>query len=378
MRFLLSLILTVGFFIIPTVGTTATITEVLLSNVLNPPPSGNPSVLTTLCDASNTCPMVSGFSFTDSERFWGRKDTTTNGGCITSTTGGVTGSWVACTTQPFTTTPSGYFTGASDGSVIAVNFVSPNCTIKRSVDNGSNWSTVFTAANPCPISGNAGQHLFCLANGNCEFSTIDFNDFVTSIMRTYRSSDNGQNWGATTVSGTFLSMAGGMAGIAWDGSLGMFAALDSSGGSIKNFSASGDAWTQSGTAWTGSDTCAGPVIYNSSSRVVCSDGTNYRLRDVAGTVITTPLTLPGSSVAKNTGGIAYSTSTGVMYITAQLASTAHATWMSTDGLATFTSLGAWGGANTTLQTGNAFFANSCVYFSTSSIGGTGFKFAKVC
>jgi len=321
-----------------------------------------PLTVTTLCTAS--CPKISSFSYSSTARFWG--STGAVGGCRVSVNGGTT--WAACATQPFTTGSTEFYAGASDGSVIAVGTPTgpSTCTIRRSTDNATSWTTVYTNVVVCSNSGNEGQYLYCLGDGRCEYIA---HDGVTDTNRIIRSSDNGQNW----VTGETSVQAIAVAGAAWNGSGGI---LTVQTGTNKSWSAIGDSWVLSTFVWNGTPgQCWGSVIYNSAGRMICNNGTTgYKMYDSEQNVVAS-LTLPGSATAAGNGGTAISIRTNNLYVFAQgVSPSSMAVWASIDNLSTFTRLGDISGGGAGMRGGNVFFTNGCVYF---SVGLTP-MFGKIC
>jgi hypothetical protein len=322
-----------------------------------------PTQASILCTVG--CPQLTSFSYTDSNRFWGT--TGGVGNCVTSVNGGL--NWGACTSQPFTTGNKEYYAGASDGSVLALGTTTgpTTCTVRRSVDNGSNWSTVFTLAQQCTAGTVEGQLLYCLGNGNCEFVGNDGGGNV----QVFRSSNNGASWSAgETGTGGNCSMPG----IAWNGSSGIAPseATGCGGGNIaKAYVAASDAWTTSVT-WNGTQgDCWGPIVYNGSGKVICNDGTTgYKIYTSAG-ALSQALTLPGSLVAIDAGGLGYGYGTNTLYVFAQGTVGDSRVWVTRDGT-TFVNLGQVSAGG--MRGGNTFFTNGCVYITITSPA----RFSKVC
>jgi hypothetical protein len=142
-----------------------------------------PLNVTVLCFNAG-CPLQTAPSFTDEQRFWG----SVSGFCKTSINGGVT--WLDCPTQPFSDGTE-QCAGTSDGAVIAVARLSnPNRTsIKRSVDNGVTWNTVYE--DTVLISGSNTSKVRCFLDGYCfvvDRDVVDLHFFVLESV------DNGQTW----------------------------------------------------------------------------------------------------------------------------------------------------------------------------------------
>ena len=324
-----------------------------------------PSQVSILC-VSN-CPIRTSFAWTNSSRFWGTDGIT--GGCATSIDGGTT--WGLCTTQPYAAAGRELYAGTADGSVIAVEGVNPVlCTIKRSINNGTSWSTVFTTATNCgSTTGLEGQWLYCLSDGRCELSSAQ-----TGTAMIYRSSDNGQNWsiGETASIGNCSSV-----GSVWNGSVGINPSEQTGcgGGNIaKAYVAVGDTWTAS-IVWTGAQgNCWGPVIYNGSGRVVCANGTTYAMYNGDGSLVSN-ITLPGTDPTIDTGGPAYSIGTNTLYVLATKSVGGLGIYASRNNLTSFTLISSY--APVGIRGGNMFGANGCIYF-TFGGAGANLRFGKIC
>lgn len=341
-----------------------------------------PLTFSSLCTSG--CPLRAAPSLTDSTRFWGtgRPDAVDFTSCRTSTNGGSV--WADCTAQAFAPALSSVYAGAADGSVIAAGSAAgPLCTIRRSTNNATSWSTVFTLAINCDLNNNEGQWLFCLGDGRCEFIAPGISSGAGN--RLYRSSDNGQNWTAgETTTNTWISSLG---GAAWDGSSGI---SKGPGASSRSLVATADLWVNSAVWPAGPDAlgCRGPVIYNSTPRVVCFEPAvpAYRLYDSLGSVVAT-LTIPQARLLIDEGSTVMGYSSTVLYLAATktrvplpcgggLCSAGF--YVSTDNLASFILLGevTIPGVGD-MRAGNAFRANGCVYFDVG-IASAAMIFAKVC
>jgi len=325
-----------------------------------------PLNITTLCIV--TCPLRSSFSYTSSSRFWASKDGSV-GACFTSINGGVT--WANCTTQAFTAGSGGEsYAGASDGSVIAVG-TDTDCIIRRSTDNGTSWTTVFTeVASACHAGGQPGQYLYCLSSGLCEYVTNQ-----AGTAKIYRSSNNGQSWTAgTTGTGGNCTIAGAQ----WDGSAGVMQSENPTcgGGNVaKTWVAVGDIWTDSVT-WDGTQGhCWTPVVYNNVGRVICNNGTTGLRVYEASAALVAAITLPNSLDALDAQGPAVGFATNIMYIVGfNSTGTSISVWVSRDNLVTFVKIGDLGGGGAGPRGGNMFKANGCIYITT----GLTPMFGKIC
>jgi hypothetical protein len=323
--------------------------------------SSIPLTPTTLCSAS--CNKLSSLSFTSTSRFWG-------GGsdCNTSSDGGLT--WANCTTQPFTSGGIELYVGASDGSVIGSAQLAGVCTIKRSTDNGSNWTTVFTdGAIGCGGAVSGGTRIKCLSDGQCNFI---FRNTVTATPRLLASTDNGQNWTLTTVGAAAITPVS----LAWDGSVGIATA---NGDRSEKYAGS---WTQGTAAFAGcGGFISGSVIYNGVPYGLCKEAgalsENYRMMTADGALFKT-VTLPGAFPGAGTASLAYSLKTDQLYFVAGVDTTpqvAIGVWVSLDDGVTFVKI--YESATSTNGMTNAsdiFFSNGCIYFS----GGTTPVFTKIC
>jgi hypothetical protein len=334
---------------------------------------GVPLTISVLCTV--TCPLRVSPSYASSTEFWAATGTGV-GNCVRSTDGGAT--WPACTTQPFGTGSNELYAGASDGSVIAIGTetAGPTCTIRRSTNNATSWTTTFTLVTTCSPSNNEGQYLYCLADGRCELST-----YTGGVgFRIIRSSDNGNNWVADAASAVGLNCA--KAGSIWDGSNGLDPSEDTGAGcggafSATAYSAAGDVWAQS-TPWTGTQgDCWGQVIYNGSPVAVCQGAgaapdNRYTLRDSPGPLVAS-LVLPGALLTSiDAGGPAIAPFTDILYIIATR-STDAGIYVSLDNLNTFNLVGTLG-AGVTVRGGNIFYSGGCIYFA----GGIPRRFTKIC
>ena len=326
-----------------------------------------PLTVSTLCTVS--CPQQTSFSFTDASRFWG-----TTGGVgagVTSTNGGL--SWSALASQPFAAGNREFYAGASDGSVIAIGSPAAVCTVRRSIDNGASWSTVFTNAGGCTSGTLEGQRLFCIGTGACNY--VD----VTGTRQVLTTSDNGQNWTLTTTANIAPNCS--MTNVPWDGSLGIApseATGCGGGGIARTALLSGGVWTDS-TAWTGTQgDCWEGVNFNGVSYAVCQgagaapDG-RYTLRTSTGALFKS-LDLPGALITSiDAGGIAFSPFTNSLYIVVTMIAGQPGVFVSRDGANTFAQIGT---APAPLRGGNMFYSGGCVYFTTAGAGAP--SFTKIC
>ena len=307
-----------------------------------------PTTVTTLCTVS--CPDRISFSYTNSNRLWGISSVTS--GCSTSTDGGTV--WASCTTDPFD--PAFFIlngiAGASDGSTIAWGSkLGPSeCTAKRSINNGITWIQVYTETRDCRIGSLEGAYVYCVADGRCEFLDYSGGNFTP-----YRSNDNGQSWVSGTPITTFIrSQAGG----SWNGNVGIVMGAQPLTSAVAF--AINDTWSTSGNTWDGtSGDCWGNATYNENGIGVCFAATNYTARTTTG-VLLANLTLPGTLLSFDSGGVAYGYATNTLYVLTSSAESKIYVYVSRNNLATFTLIGKAG--NTNLRGGNMFGANGCIYF----------------
>jgi hypothetical protein len=336
----------------------------LACNPANPGCTPIPLTLTTLCTV--TCPLRSSFSFTDSARFWG--STAGVGACRTSTDGGVT--WAACASQPYAAGDTEHFAGASNGNVIGVGSPAGVCTMSLSTNLGVSWAPVFTQAGSCTTGGLEGQRIYCLSDGRCEF---------IAVGQIFRTANNGLTW---TAGETGIAPNCSIIGMAWDGTAGIAPSQNTGcggGGVARSFFSSADAWADSVT-WNGTQgNCWGTVVYNGTARAICQSASatpdeRYTLRDSTGVNIAS-LTLPGAELAgTSAGGPAISPFTSTLYIFAQSSSGFITVWLSRDNLASFTTLGTFGGGGAGIRGGNTFYSSGCIYLT----GGLTPMFGKIC
>ena len=333
-----------------------------------------PLTLTPLCTAISVCPKNTSFSYTNSSRFWGVDPVAQT--CRTSTDGGAV--WGNCTTQPFTPAISMMIAGAPDGGVIAVGSVAgPVCTFRRSTDNGSNWTTVFTQAVDCSESANNGTWLYCLADSRCE--SIHPGVVSGTVNRIYRSSDNGVTWGiGETSTNTWIAIDG---SAAWNGLAGFAHTVNAS---ARAFTANSDLWANSAIWPAGPTQCSAPVIYNGNPYGLCFDNSvpTYRLYDTSGTVFST-LTLPNANLTGTAPAVALAPFGNSLYVIATLGRNPTpcggglcpiGIWLSRNNLVSFELIATTADAVNNATTGNAFYANGCIYFSS----GTTIMFGKIC
>jgi hypothetical protein len=323
-----------------------------------------PLTVTNLCvSAVSLCPIRASASFTSSTRFWGTINSIA--GCSTSTNSGVT--WGACTAQPFSSGAKEHYAGAADGSVIAVAQVAGNCVVKRSVNNATSWSTVFTYVTSagCGGANTGGTLLKCLSNGTCE---MPFVNTGTQFCHVLESTDNGQNWSSITAFSGCIDIP---AGSAYNGTNGIVSSQVTGGTStILNTVSGFGGWTKSAAWGVGAGDCWGSVIYNGTAHSICFSVTNYTMNSPAG-VLELNMIIPGVSAVADTGGLAFSVGTNNLYVLAGISGTSRSgLWITQNG-STFILL-ATNPLNTGVREGDTFFANGCIYFAANSI------FQKIC
>lgn len=324
-----------------------------------------PLTVTNLCvNAGGLCPIRAAQSFTDTTRFWGTINSV--GACSTSTDGGAT--WGACTTQPFSSGAKEHYAGASDGSVIAVAQVAGNCVIKRSINNGSTWTTVMTYATTsgCGGANTGGTLLKCLSNGTCE---MPFINTATQFCHVLESIDNGQNWSSIT---PIASCIGAPSGSAYNGTIGIVS-YQTTGATtaVLNTTSGFGGWVKSAAWGVGAGDCWGSVIYNGAAHSICFSATNYTMNSTAGT-LELNMILPSVLAVADDGGLAISLGTNNMYVfaTMSIAGAHSGIWVTRDG-SSFTLI-ATNPANTGMREGDVFLSNGCIYFAISSM------FGKIC
>jgi len=366
MKRLLPFILAVWLLFIPTAGNSTVINlygAVSACDASSPGCVNIPLTVVALCGPGVGCPNLSAPSFTDTNRFWGGGGTS----CRTSNNGGSV--WGNCTTQPLSSGAMEHYAGAGDGSVIVVGQIGVTCTIKRSTDNASNWTTVFTNGSNIGCGGalSGGSRLKCLSDGNCNFL---FNNTNTNLPGLLSSSDNGQSWALTTV---------GVAGnnpisLAWNGSTGILTS-----NTLRSLKYAGG-WSQGTAAFASCGNISGSVIFNGAAYGICKAlGTNeqYRLMTPDGALFST-VTLPGAFQTASVGALAFSPVNNVIYFIASANTTpslALSVWASRDGGGSFVRLYTSPTSLNQLGTGSdIFFSNGCLYFS----GGGSAMFGRVC
>jgi len=322
-----------------------------------------PLQTTILCGPGITCPTLSSASFVDTNRFWDGRIS-----CRTSTDGGVT--WVNCGTQPFSSGGQEVYAGTSDGHVIGIADLGGTCTIKKSTDNGTNWSTVFTAVvSGCGGALDGGTRLKCLIDGRCDFVFVD----GASSPQLLHSDNNGDSWTRTTIgglaSGSYISMA-------WDGTVGVVTA-----NTLRPEYYTGGVWSQ-GTAYAACGTISGSVIYNNVAYGICKQtGTseNYRLMSPVTGALFKTITLPGVLTIDGVA-LAFSISQNSIYVIAAANTTpslAIGIWVSRDDGVTFAKIfESPQSINGMSNAGDIYFTNGCIY--ASMLGGSSSMFLKIC
>jgi hypothetical protein len=324
-----------------------------------------PLIVTTVCTSS--CVLRTRPSFIDVNRMWGSSGVQ----CNTSVNGGAT--WSGCTTQPFNSGGKENYAGASDGSVIGTAQPVADCVIKRSIDNGTIWTTVYTGVGQqCDGAAIGSTQLTCLNDGSCTFV---YRNPAASTYSVIRSTDNGQNWttiftsGTTTLSiQTFtLTNAGGVAPPVQSGRVGV-TAVES-------------AWATT-SSWAAGSSCWGSFMLGASSFGVCYSGAGsiYEVRDAnTGAIIVSPV-LSGAVALINTGGVALGFGTSVIYMLAAWqpvsGSAPIGIYVSRDSGATFVLLGLSSINANSMREGDFWQhpLNGCLYFSAGSTP----QFVKIC
>jgi len=332
-----------------------------------------PLVVSSLCTAVQTCPLLSAPSYTDSLRFWGTGGTA-GIGCRTSIDGGAT--WGACASEPFGLGAKEHYAGAADGGVIAISQIAGDCVVRRSEDNAASWTTVFTftMAAGCggPISG--GTLLKCFPDGECSHIATNTTNGQCTILNSTSSGTAGSWTAGITTAACF---GGTVVGASYDGDDGI---MTQSGMTLVTgfFTATGFAGWGISALWpTGVGSCWGSVVLSLVARAICynTGDANYRLRDVNGVVVR-DLVMPNAFLAMNNGGLGMSIGdTNVLYVVATSNNpSAIGVWASRDGGVSFGRIGTVG-PGVSIREGDIFFANGCIYFSGGVITPV---FAKVC
>ena len=329
-----------------------------------------PLASTTLC-LQTECPLFAAPSFVDSSRFWGISSTDSKG-CITSIDGGTT--WGSCASQPIqfqNNTKS--ISSASDGSVISVqnNTDTNTCEIRRSINDATSWSTVFTDGSKA--CSNGLPVLKCLSNGKCVYISPD--GFVAKTVK-IESSDNGQSWALTELSATVVFE---MKEVAWDGSVGISVPFVTGAGQNQRSVVYSGAWAVSAVWPDASINCLHSMVLNSAGVGTCySSGEIYAVRNSAGGLVKN-ITLPGMFQGLAAGGFSISPFTNVIYIASLLSGVGAkklGVWISTDNGVSFILLYSSPLNISVADTinGNMFYANGCVYVAAGSQS----MFGKIC
>ena len=251
----------------------------------NGPVSTIPLSPSTTCSnavAPGTCPITFHPSWTDSSRLWGVTGNIGGGNyeCVTSVDFGLT--WATCTTQPWSAGQQHQVASPTDGSVISVADIAGSCTIKRSTDNGTIWTTVFTSAGiQCSMSARA-QIIYCQeASGQCDVG----NTLGGNNARIHRSTDNGASWSVISMADVLTAPA--LGGIEFNGSAGVFGS-DALGAGLKAVTAAANTWALS-TAWPPTSLDRGtPLLFGGATpQIISQNGAanTYHRTDTNGTLI---------------------------------------------------------------------------------------------
>lgn len=329
-----------------------------------------PLQTTVLCGPGAGCPALSAPGYIDgvvnTNRWWGG----TGAACRTSTDGGTT--WANCTTQPLNSGSQEFYAGSSDGGVIATGDLAGTCTIKKSIDNGANWSTVYSNASlpGCGGALSGGTRLKCLSDSRCDFVFVNS---TTTFPNVLHSSNDGQTWALTANGGigttAYLSMA-------WDGTTGVVSANTFR----PEYYASGT-WAE-GVAYTGCGLISGSMIYNGIGYGICRDtvaNEKFKLVDPVTGVPFKTVTLPGV-IQTGVPALGYSVATNNLYMIAPLntaPASAIGVFVSRDDGASFVNIFTSSqGINSMTNRGDITGAGGCIYFSV--LGGGPTMFAKIC
>lgn len=324
---------------------------------------------TLLCASGSGCPLRSAPSWTDSTRFWGTTGNAANL-CRTSTDGGVT--WANCASNPATITGNGFYAGASDGSVLATGTTGAGfCTIERSINNAASWSTVYTTATKRGCNGPASSSslLKCLPTGGaCVLVVFDAS---TGTYRTFATTDNGQTWDDTQVSGATTNRS--QTALVFDGTLGIETILLSVADTSAWNTTTG-VWSLS-AAWGIIGDCFGALIFQGTAQGVCYiSGETYRRVTSAGALVQN-MTIPGVLQLIDTGAIALGYDASTIYVVSSLAPSGVGVWVSRNAGVSFSKIfSVLNGA--TMSAGDIYIANGCLYVST--VTNPNSIFFKVC
>jgi len=320
---------------------------------------------TILCGPGATCPTQAAPSFTNSNRFWGGGGSS----CRTSSDGGTT--WANCATQPLSSGGQEQYAGSSDGGVIAIGDLAGTCTIKKSTDNASNWSTVYSSVTAgCGGALTGGSKLKCLSDGRCDFVFVNGSTFLPNVLH---SDNDGNTWGLTvnggTVTSSYLSMA-------WDGTAGIVTA-----NTFRSEKYTSGVWSEGAAAFAGCGTISGSVVYNGVGYGLCKDpGTNeiFRIMTADGALFKN-ITLTGI-IQSGIPALAYSVGTDILYVMAPMNTAPSATvavFVSRDNGVSFGKIfESPQSINSMTNRGDVFFANGCIYWSV--LGGGSPMFMKIC
>lgn len=208
-----------------------------------------------LCDGTGAnldCPQYFAPDWADTTglRFFGLTNRTNPPRCVKSTNGG--GVWGLCdagTVSPFTGALDGLgasMSVASDGSLIAVgNQGANNCIIRKSVDYGVSWSTVFTdtdASITCGLASGSPipsmTHCASASSYCAVIATVGAFDLVAVY-----STNNGDSW----VRGTTFNI------VSSDANIHFAIAADGNSGSLSRYNVTYSQATQTFASTSGAD-----------------------------------------------------------------------------------------------------------------------------
>ena len=325
-----------------------------------------PLTLTTLCSVN--CSVLTQPSFTDENRIWGGN----GANCRTSTNGGVT--FANCTTQPFSSGARESYAGAKDGSVIGTgNVGGVNCTIKRSTDNAITWTTVYTDAGvSCGGALTAQTEVKCLADESCTF--VHSNGSTLTVRR---STDNGQNWSIVTTVGPFVVDVR-----SYTHTTDISIVPGISAG-FRGGVATGATWLTTGLYPVGTSACLGSFVLGGVAYASCYQGPGsvYAIRDGStGAIISTP-TIEGALASAGSGGVTIGYGSNVVYLFASWVppsgNSPIGVWVSRDSGITFTFLGIGSALANSMGGGDVWQSpiNGCIYLSA---GISNSQFIRIC
>jgi hypothetical protein len=267
-----------------------------------------PLNVTVLCNSN--CPLRSAPSFTNEQRFWG----SFGSGCRTSIDGGIT--WLDCPTQPFNSGGMEQYAGTADGAVIGVAALSSpaRTSIKRSVDNGVTWNTVYEdTANRLTSLNSGNSKVRCFLNEYCFIAGVDAVDNHYFVLE---STNNGQTW---SVAFTKSNNVGGFNGDLYAISIKDFrdhtviaSPSNSYSTTTRGIMKIGNVWNSTAFLNSGSVTCWGSFIFNDTPYGMCYDTQRRIINLITGLVEKSPTFNPDIFAAAD-GGMSYGYNSTTIY-----------------------------------------------------------------